>query len=203
MDLARLALSAALASGCYSFTTLGRARTVGRGHLQLVAAPELRGSVGVAGDPAIRPALELGGRYGITAALDGELRVSSSGAGTALRIQLASASRLHVLAAPGLAYTFADKLAFELPVVLGIDVRDDDEFVIAPRAVYQLRTGLPRPLQFVFAGASLGYVWQVAPHVALVPEVALLDDLYAEPGYGTFTEAGPAFEAAFAILWER
>ena len=200
MDLAR-ALILVVATGCYSFTTLGRARTVDRGHLELLAAPGATGTLGTAGDANLRPAIEIGGRYGIAEGADLGLRVSSAGATASARFQLVRAARVEVLAAPGIAYTPADKLALEIPLVLGIDL-GADQIVIAPSVVYQLRTGLPRALQFVFVGASLGYVWQIARRIALMPELAVLANAYVERGYGTFASAGPAMQAAVAILWD-
>lgn len=201
MDLARVTVILALAPGCYSFTALGRARTVERARTELIVAPGVTGTLGVEGDPNVRPALEIGARHGIADAVDVGLRVSSSGATASTRVQLVRAARLEALVAPGIAYTLTDKLALELPVVLGWNV-GDDQIIVAPRAVYQLRTGLPRPLQFAFVGASLGYVWQVTPRIALMPELAVLATVFAEPGYGTFTTAGPAVQGALAILWD-
>jgi hypothetical protein len=187
-----------LLAGCYSFTTLGRAHTVEQGKVELVAAPGVTGSLAVAGDPNVRPAIEVVGRYGLRDGIDAGLRVASSGVTGSLRVQLLRGSRIEALVAPGVAYTLFDKLALELPVAIGIATRGDDQIVIAPRVVYQVRY----PQQFGFAGASLAYVWQLSRHVAVIPEVALLTTVYAEPGYGTFTTAGPATQAAIAIVWD-
>jgi len=188
-------------TGCYSFTTLGRARTVDDGKLELIAAPGVTATLGAAGDPNVRPAIEVGARYGVASNVDVGARVSSSGATATTRVQLVRRARLEALVAPGIAYTLTDKLAFELPVVVGINV-GDDQIVFAPRVVYQLRTGLPHPLQFVFVGGSVGYVWQLTARFALMPELGVLTAVFAEPGYGTFTEAGPALQAALTLLWD-
>src|SRR5205814_230591 len=109
-----------LLTGCYSSLVVGRARTVPRGRFEILAAPGVTGTAVLGADPNVRPAIELGVRYGATERMDVGLRAGDAGVSAALRVQLVRAARapgLDVMLAPGLAYTFTDKLAVELPCV--------------------------------------------------------------------------------------
>jgi hypothetical protein len=204
------ALLVALGTGCYSFTAVGRARTLDKKGLELFAAPGVRAIATPSGDANIRPTIDLGGRYGVTDRVDLGLRAGEWGASAAARVQLhrgaSKASGVDVLVAPGLAYTLTDKLAIELPCVVGINLRGEHQIIIAPRVVYQARFGvgdLDHPAQFVFVGASVGFVLQASRHVAFMPEFGMLFGVYAEPGFTTFTTPGPAIQAGIGILWDR
>jgi hypothetical protein len=198
-------------AGCYSFTVAGRARTVARGHLELFAAPGASGiAVSDGADPNLRPRLSVGVRYGATDSLELDARAGDSGGSLATRVQLLRAPDgqlgLDLLVAPGLQYTIPDKLAIELPIVAGLALPNGDEVILAPRVADQFRfgvAGLGHPAQFTFVGASVGYAWQFRPHVALVPELGVLENVYSEPGFGSLTSAGPALEAIVAVLWDR
>jgi hypothetical protein len=210
---ARSAVFAAFSAlaGCYSFTVAGRARTVSRHHLELFAAPGVSGiAVGDGADPNVRPRLSVGARYGVSDDVELDARAGDSGGSVATRVQLVRAPDgalgLDLLVAPGLQYTIPDKLALELPIVAGLALPNGDELIVAPRVADQFRfgvAGLGHPAQFTFVGASLGYAWQLRPHVALVPEVGVLENVYSEPGFSSFTSAGPALEAIVAVLWDR
>jgi hypothetical protein len=194
-------------TGCYSFTVAGRARTVDRGHLELFAAPGLSGIAVAHADTDINARITVGARYGATESLDLSASAGDSGASIATRVQLVRAPRdriaFELLVAPGLQYTLTNKLAFELPVVAGLALPNGDELVLAPRFVEQLELGLGHPVQFVFAGASIGYAWQLRAHVAVMPELGVLGNIYSTPGYASFTAGGPGLEATVALLWDR
>jgi len=202
--------TALLACSCYSFTTIGRARTLPKRGLELFAAPGIRAIATPSGDPNIRPTIDVGARYGASDRVDVGIRAGEWGAAAAGRIQLVRGATketgVDVLVAPGLAYTLTDKLAFELPVAFGINLRGENQIVLAPRFVHQMRFGvgdLDRPAQFVFLGASLGFVWQIGRNVALMPEFGMLFGVYAEPGFTSFTTPGPGIQAALGVLWDR
>jgi hypothetical protein len=204
--IARVGVALAL-TGCYSFTVAGRARTVDRGHLELFAAPGLSGIAVVHADTDINARITVGARYGASDSFELEARAGDSGAAIASRIQLVRAPRdrvaFELLVAPGLQYTLTNKLAFELPVVAGLALPSGDELVFAPRFVEQLELGLGHPAQFAFAGASIGYAWQVRAHVAVMPELGVLENVYSTPGFASFTAGGLGLEATVALLWDR
>jgi len=194
---------APLVCGCYSFTALGRARTVERHRVEVLVATGLTGTATLDGDANVRPSFEVGARYGLTDRVDLGARVGDYGGSLTARFQVHRSP--DVLVAPGLAYTLTDKLALELPVLFGFDVKGGHQIVLAPRAVYQLRFGvadLDHPAQFFFLGASAGFVWRITRHVALMPEVGFLAGVYSEPGFTSFTGAGPALQGALAVLWD-
>ena len=191
-------------------TVVGRAHTVEPGHLELFAAPGASGVAVVNADQNLKPRIEVGARYGVGERIDLGVRLSESGALGSARFQVLRAPPgmfgIEVLAAPGVAYTYADKLSFELPVLIGMNLVGGNQLVVAPRVVEVLDFGeanLGHPAQFVFIGASVGFVWQHWMHVALMPELGLLVNVYSEPGFSTFTAAGPALQLAFGVLWDR
>lgn len=203
--LAPLVLGALALGGCYSFSTLGRARTVDEGRFEVWGAPA---ALVVATDSgaSIRPVGELGLRYGATRDLELDLRVTTLGVTAGPRIQLVRSPDPHegvdVLMAPALAYTAQDKLALELPLLVGIDL-GEHQLVIAPRLVYQMRLGAPgtaQPTSFLYAGASVGFVAQLDAHVALMPEVALLGQLYADPGFASNVADALGIQASIGLL---
>ena len=198
-------LSLSLTTGCYSFSTIGRAHTIGKGHVEAFAAPEafvVPSKNGV----AVRPVGEIGARVGVTENVDLEGRVTTLGGSFATHIQLRrdrQPGSWEAMLAPGLVYTSPDKLAFELPVVFGVNVdKRDDQFVIAPRLTYQLRFGSPEVTSYFFAGLSLGFAWRVVRHLTLMPEASLLTQLYSPPGYTSNTASTAAFQLAAAMLFD-
>ncbi len=197
-------------TGCSTYTVVGRAHTVEPGHVELLAAAGASGIAVEHADPGLYPRFEVGGRYGVSERLALGLRVEDSGGLATARIQIlrAPAGRLglEVLAAPGVAYTYPDKLSVELPILFGLNLRGGHELVVAPRVVETLNFGeanLGRPAQFVFVGGSVAFVWQCLPSVALVPELGVLANVYSEPGFASFTAAGPALQLSIGVLWDR
>jgi len=201
----RLVFVLPLLTGCYSFTTIGRAHTIGKGHVEAFAAPEAL-VVPAPGGVAVRPVGEIGARVGVTRDVDLEGRVTSLGGSFATHIQIRrdrEPGSWEAMLAPGLAYTAPDKIAFELPVVFGVNVdKRDDQLVIAPRLAYQLRFGSPRVTSYFFTGLSLGFAWRIVRHVTFMPEASLLTQLYASPGYTSNVNDTAAFQLAAAFLFD-
>ena len=196
-------------AGCYSFPTMGRAHVVDRGHVEVWGAPEALvvatgGGGGQEGGASVRPLVEAGVRYGATDRIELDARVGTFGIGLGSRLQLWRAQRFELLAAPGLAFTLPNKPALELPVVAGVNVRDRDQIVVSARVVYQQRWGgVTSPLHFAYIGGSLGYAWQLTEHVALMPEVALLTQLWAQPGFTSELPDGVGIQAGIGVLWDH
>jgi hypothetical protein len=195
---------AVLATGCYSFSTLGRARTVSEGRVEVWGAPE---ALVVATDSgaSIRPLGELGVRYGATRDVELDARVTTLGLTLGPRIQLLRApdptNGLDILIAPALAYTAQDKLALEVPVLFGIDL-GEHQIVIAPRLVYQMRLGVPSvgAVNFLYAGGSIGVAIQLDSHVALMPEVAFLGQIYSDPGFTSNVSSALGVQGSIGLL---
>ncbi len=202
-----LAIVALASSGCYSFSTLGRAHTIGRGHVEAFAAPEAL-VVPTSKQVAVRPMGEIGARVGVADDVDVEGRITTLGGSLAAHVQLhRNRARFGVdaMLAPGVAFTAPDKLAFELPILIGINLPRDNQIVIAPRLAYQLRFGVPglaHPAAFAFAGASLGFAWRVARHFTLMPEASFLGQIYAEPGFASNVSSTIGTELALGMLFD-
>lgn len=199
----RLVFVVPLLTGCYSFNTIGRAHTIGKGHVEAFAAPEAL-IVPSFNGAAVRPVGEIGARVGVTDDVDLEGRVMTLGGSLAAHVQLRrdrTPGSWEAMLAPGLQFTSPDKLAFELPVVFGVNVdKRDDQLVIAPRLAYQLRFGSPQVTSYFFTGISLGFAWRLARHVTFMPEASLLTQLYSSPGYTSNVDGTAAFQLAAAVL---
>jgi hypothetical protein len=192
-----------LVTGCYSFSTLGRAHTVGARHVEVFAAPEGL-IVPSSGQVAVRPLGEAGVRVGITDKLDLEGRVTTLGGALAAHVQLRRDARgIDVMVAPGLQYTAPDKLTVDVPLLLGINLPHDNEIVLAPRLAYQLRLAVPgfdHPMQFVFVGLSAGFAWRVVKHFTVMPELATVTQLYAPPGFTTNVNNAVGMQLSLGLL---
>ena len=201
----RLLLLLPILTGCYSFTTIGRAHTIGKGHVEAFAAPEAL-VVPAPGGVAVRPVGEVGARVGVADNVDLEGRVTSLGGSFATHIQLRrdrEAGSWEAMLAPGIAYTSPDKLAFELPVIFGVNVdKRDDQLVVAPRLAYQLRFGSPQVTSYFFTGISLGFAWRVVRQFTFMPEASLLTQLYSPPGYTSNVDSTAAFQLSAAMLFD-
>lgn len=196
-----------LLSGCYSFSTLGRARVVDEGQVEVFVAPEALVVASASGGSA-RPIGEGGVRYGLTDAVELDARITTLGVTAGPRIQLYRSedpsSGVDVLIAPALAYTSTDKLALELPVLVGFNL-GEHQLVLAPRVAYQMRfgaAGQDGPVSFVYLGGSVGFAIRVDPHVILLPEVALLGEIYADPGYASNLARALGLQLAFGLLFD-
>jgi hypothetical protein len=212
---ARAALALALAlAGCYSFPTMGRARTVERGKLELWVVPDAL--VVVTGGGAMqelgastRPVIVGGARYGLGDSIDLDVRAWTAGFSAGPRVQLVRAPTpergVDIAVAPALALTFPDKPSIELPVLVGWNLRGRHQIVASARVVYQQRYGaggVSGPIGFAYAGGSIGFVWQVARRIALVPEIAVLAQLYAPPGFASELPNALAIQTGVGILWD-
>jgi hypothetical protein len=196
---------ALLLGGCMSFSTLGRARVVEQGRTQVYGAPEAF-VVATASGASVRPTAELGVRYGATRDVELGARVTTAGLTLGTRVQLERSPDPHdgvdVLIAPALAYTVQDKLALEVPVLVGINL-GEHQLVLAPRLVYQMRLGVPfapGPVSFLYAGLSVGVAIRLDDHVALMPEVAALGQLYADAGYASNLLDAVGFQGSIGLL---
>ena len=205
----------ALVAGCYSFPTMGRARMIERGHVEVWAAPEALivatpGSATQQAGASERPVVEGGVRYGFTDAVELGARAGTFGIATGPRIQLVRApdpeSGVDVALAPALAFTLPDKPAAELPVLVGWNLAGRHQIVVSARLVYQQHWGvggISGPVHFAYAGGSVGFAWQVTHHVALLPEVAFLTQIYSEPGFTSELPDAIGLQAGVGILWDR
>ena len=202
-------------AGCYSYPTMARARIERPGHVELWVAPEAAivatpGGDGKEAGASSRPVVEGGVRYGLSDHFELDARAGTFGLGAGARIQLLRAptpsSGIDIALAPAIEYTLPDKPAIELPVQLGINLRDRDQLVLAARVVYQQHYGVggvSGPVSFAYAGASIGYAWQVTRCVALMPEVSLLTQIYAEPGFTSSLPDAIGIEAGLGVLWDH
>lgn len=191
---------APLLAGCYSFSTLSRAHTVGAGRVEAFVAPEAL-AIPARDEVAVRPVAEAGVRVGLTDRLDLEARATTLGGTLAAHVQLRrdpSRFGFEAMLAPGVQYTDPDKLAIELPLVLGLNVGHDDQIVLAPRVVYQARVDVPA--SFVFVGGSIGFAWRVARHVTFLPEASFLGQVWSEPGFTSNVAGTVGMQLALATL---
>jgi hypothetical protein len=188
--------------GCYSFTTLGRARTIGRHKIQAFAAPEAL--IVPSGGGSVRPVGEIGARYGITDRLDAEARITTFGGNLAAHVQLRKGALygVDVMVSPGIAFTSPDKLSFEVPIAFGLNLAHDNQLVLAPRFVHQLRfgVGLSRPIHYLFAGMSIGFAWRISKRLTFFPEFAFLRQTFAEPGFASSVNQTVGVQGAAGIL---
>lgn len=208
-------LAAALLAGCYAYPTMGRARLVAPHHVELWAAPEALvvatpgGAMQQAGASS-RPIVEAGVRYGLADRVELAAHAGTFGIAAGPRIQLLrSADPTHgvdVAIAPELAFTLPDKPAADVPVLVGWNLPGGHQLVASARVVYQQHWGVggvSGPVHFAYAGGSVGFVWQAFAHVALVPEVAFLTQIYAEPGFTSDLTHAIGLEAGVGVLWDR
>jgi hypothetical protein len=201
--LALLLTSLLALSGCYSFSTLGRAHTVGKGHVEVFAAPEAI-VVPASGQVSVRPEGELGVRVGVADKLDLEGRATTLGGAVSAHVQLRrDPTGIDVMVNPGVQYTSPDKLALDVPLLFGINLPGDNQLVLAPRLAYQLRLDVPgigHPLAYAFVGLSVGFAWRIVKHLTLMPEVATLSQLYAPAGFASNVANALGFQLALGVL---
>jgi hypothetical protein len=205
----RAPLSLALTlAGCYSASAVGRARVVAPGELELFVAPEALG-VAAGSGASIRPIGDAGARYGAAEDLELDFRVTTLGASAGPRLQVlrspSTESGFDLLIAPALAYTYPDKLAVELPFLVGWNLPGEHQLIIGARLAYQLRFGVPgfsRPIAFVLGAGSVGFVWRISGALALVPELAVLRQIYAEPGFSSNVAGAFGLQSGIGLLFD-
>jgi len=207
-NLLLMALSLFAAQGCYSFSNFGRARVVDEGHVEAWAAPEALMVTSGSG-MSIRPIADMGVRYGLTHSVELDAKLTSVGASVGPKLQLLRSpsrnSGLDLSAAPALSFTYADKVAVELPLLVGINLPHENQLVLAPRVAYLERFGVPgfdRPVSFAFVGGSVGFAWSVTEHLTLMPEMSFLTQLYAEPGFNSNVGGGLGMQGGIGFLYD-
>jgi hypothetical protein len=201
-------------AGCYSFPTMGRARIVDPKQVEAWAAVEALiiatpGGAKQQSGASERPVVEAGIRYGLTGSVELDAHISSFAISAGTRIQLLRApsdeTGVDIALAPALAFTVPDKPAVELPVLVGFNLSGRNQIVAAARVVFQQHYGVggvSGPINFAYAGGSVGFVWQIARHVALLPEVAVLTQIYSDPGFTSELPNAIGIQAGFGVLWD-
>ncbi|MDQ3033969.1 MAG: hypothetical protein M3Y87_16250 [Myxococcota bacterium] len=186
---------------------LGRARTLEPGRVEVFAAPEAYAVMSEAG-ASVRPIGEAGVRVGATRELELEVdaRVSTLGVSLGPRVQLHrsadSARGVDVALAPSLSWTYVDKLGLDTALLVGINL-GEHQLVLSARLAYQMRVGVGgqrEPLSFLYAGGTIGVAIRVDPRLLLMPEVALLTQLTAEPGFSSNLDRAVGMQASLGFL---
>jgi hypothetical protein len=207
MNRAIAAVIACIAlSACQSFSSMGRARIVEPRHVEVWLAPEAL-IVATDSGASIRPIGELGLRYGVSRVVELDARLTTLGVTVGPRLQLRRSASLErgvdVALAPAIAWTYPDKLALEVPLLVGINLPGQHQLVLGPRFVWQMRLavpGAPAPVQFLYAGASVGVAFHVSARVWLLPEIAALTQVYADAGYSSNVAGAVGLQAGLGIL---
>jgi len=195
------ALSVLAVSACAPVAGSGRARTLGRGRYALQASPELTVVTGkVAGGDIPLPSAQLtmGGQYGLTDQLDlglrlwgfsvGKYLLESWGTSIDTKLQLKRASdapgtrEADIAVAPRVLYhqvTFGGTpehmVGLSVPLLFGWRFGQANQLVLGARIDHQVwMSESQTPLGVTLGGGSLGFVWQLAQHWALMPELVLL-----------------------------
>lgn len=190
----RLAVAVALLlplSGCPSFTTLSKARTLDAGESRFFVAPEM-GRYRRGGKPLTAPQLELGGRYGVTDRLEIGGKAWAPGLMAQARYALLRSPSpdrgWDVTIAPGIGWmgdvfesdsdasTSMHVWSFYLPLHIGWSVGGGNQVVVGPSLVHQLWTGTGETdsmANMLFVGSSFAFVWQVLDSLQIVPMVAI------------------------------
>ncbi|HUJ61571.1 MAG TPA: hypothetical protein VLX92_23865, partial [Kofleriaceae bacterium] len=201
-------------AGCYSFPTMGRARTVPARRVELWGAPE----VYVVATPAVegreagassRPLAEGGLRYGASDAVELDAHVGTFGVSAGAKLQLERSADaqggVDIAFAPALELTLPDKPAIELPVLVGWNFHGGHQLVASLRVVYQQHWGVggqADPVSFAYAGGSIGFAWQITRRLALFPEIAALTQIYAQPGFTSSLPDAIGLEAGVGVLFD-
>jgi hypothetical protein len=198
------AIALALLAGCQSFSTMGRARVLDPGRFEVWLAPAAL-IVATDGGASIRPIGEAGLRYGLTRAVELDGRITTLGVALGPRLQLlrsASTTRgVDLALAPAVAWTYRDKLALEVPLLVGINLPGQHQIVLGPRLVWQASlAAVPAPVSFGFVGLSVGIALRVSQRVWLMPEVAALTQIYADPGYSSNVAGAVGLQAGIGVL---
>lgn len=192
---------------CPSFSTMGTARTIGRGKSQLLVAAEGMGAVSGTG-VGVLPQLEIAGRYGLTDDVELGAKGWYLGAAIDAKVQLLRSpnpeSGLDLAIDPTLGWSAPNKLTVGVPLLLGVNVPGGHQLVIGPRLVDELwfDPALPasRAANTLLAGTSLGFAWKISDRVRIMPELSFLYPLAAPPGVSTYAGAGVAYQGGFGIL---
>ncbi len=201
-------LAATSLAGCYSFSSMGRARIVEAQRFELWAAPEAL-IVATSSGAGVRPIGEVGLRYGVSSVVEVDGSVNTLGIAGGTRLQLfrsrSPSAGFDVALAPGVAFIYPDKAAAQLPLLVGLNLPGKNQLVLSVRVAYQQHYGVggvPWPINFVYVGTSLGFAWQATPRLALMPEVSLLTQVYADPGFSSNVANALGIQAGVGILFD-
>jgi hypothetical protein len=199
-------VAGSLGTGCYSFSSLGRARIVDPHHFEVWGAPAA--VIVATGDGAsIRPVGEVGLRYGLTPVVELDGAVTTLGVTFGTRLQLRRSKSLttglDIALAPSASWTYPNKLVFDAAAPFGWNLPGEHQIVVAPRIAYQMSVAVPNapgPVSFVYLGASLGIALHMSQQLTIMPEVSFLGQLYADTGYASNVAGALGMQAALGFL---
>jgi hypothetical protein len=217
LRLGSFALAAALvvaASGCASYTTFKTAETLAPGRSQLLVAAQLQGAGTTDGVAAPMPELAVGLRRGMAERLELDATATLLPLGRALTVGSAEVAAKRLMwtsgderwslalgAGVGYRVTTSSDAVFEavhasLPVSVGLAL-GRHQLVVSPTVGAQRwYSSGARPVDLPFAGASLGFRWQLGKRVALLPELT-----WAETSAKNFmTDTSRLFHLGVAVL---
>lgn len=203
-----IALALVLAcTGCVSFANYGRARVLDAGRTEAWVAPQallVTSGSGV----ATRPIVDLGVRHGLTRDVELDAHASTFGVSLGPRFQLARAAApragLDLALAPSIGFVAPNKLTFDVALPIGWSFARGRDLVLAPRAmaIGELGVaGFSRPVGFLLAGGSAGFLFDVTDRFAVMPEVDVLRQVLAEQGFASNVASGVGLQGGIGMLY--
>lgn len=205
----------ALLAGCPSVSSLTTARTITPGKFQLTVAPGFEGfsvtSKATKDNAAVGvPAIEFGGRYGFSEAMDVGFKAGMGGIGGDLKYQFVrsptSDSGLDLALDPGLATNFGS-LVLSVPLLVGFNF-SGHQLVLGPKLIDQLwfasavasdgSGSSSASVNVLYAGASVGLSLKLSDAFRVMPEVSIGYPIADSVGNG----AGPDNEYFGMMLFQ-
>ncbi len=209
---------AMVVAGCPSVSTLGTARTLDKGKLQVVVAPAL---VGAAGDVAgtvsagALPQGELVVRYGLSERFELGAKLWVGGMGLEGKYSLLKAPSMEsgrdvslgfVAAGLPVSRSIFDTevsqkfLYFQVPLLFGFN-RRGSQLVVGAKLLDAMTTGTAGTASVFSVGGSIGYAFKVNDGVRLLPELSLAYPFFGiSPGSTWLGSSDVTFQLNFAIL---
>jgi hypothetical protein len=186
--LAAAALAACASSGLYTAPrTLPPHQFQHNLAPEVVALPQRARDLGGADTTGftIAPGVNYAARYGLTGALEFGARINTSMVtGADLKVQFVRSRYLDLALDPGFATFIGIAWMFHVPLLVGLNVSDRFQLLLAPRGAYALdlqhvgqgttaQMGLVGASGF-YAGASVGFRLVTSASVSIQPEYTLM-----------------------------
>jgi hypothetical protein len=203
-----------LAGACGSYSTYRTTRLASTSKTELLAGVQIAGARAPDGAGAPLPELALSARRGVgdryEVQANGTLLALKQGRTGSLelggKMRLLSEGRWSLAVGAAAGYRIAEsggaiiEGAFvSAPLIGGVEL-GRHQLVVSVNGGYQRwYSSGARPVDVPFVGQSLGFVWQIKPRWALLPEVGTA----FTPVPNLMTDDSRLFHAGLAVIWNR
>jgi hypothetical protein len=212
--LVLLALIGSELTGCGSYSTYRTTRIAPAGHTEWLFGAQASGAIAPGGGGAPLPELAIGGRRGFADRYEVQVngtmlpikQLTTGSLELAGKVRLVQHGRWSLAAGAGAGYRLAasggaivEGAYASAPIIGGVELGRHQLVVSVTGGFQRWYSSGAQRVDIPFVGDSIGFLWQLSDHWALLPELGSA----WTPTANFMSDTSRLFHAGVAVLWVR